>query len=381
MNLRKIRKALGLAFFFIYNRVVQIVPLKNQVSFFTEAHDELTGNLKAMLDYMEKKGDHRRKLVFAKGDRRNSNSFLEFLQICKALSLSKYIFLDDFYGLMSTMKVRKNQEVVQLWHGCGAYKKFGFSRLETDLKGGRVHSGYKRYTKVTVTSEDIRDCYAEAFGVPIGNVSAKGSPDTDVLFDENYKIGSRTLLEFMYPCTKDKKLVLFAPTYRGNRVEKAGYDFEKIRPEQIMKDLGEEYVMLVRWHPAIYANIKSGRENFQLAEGMIDVSSCSDVNTLLGAADILVTDYSSIIFDWYIMEKPIIFYLYDKDVYEGDRGLYFPIENYIYGELATDYNELIHALKASKNNESKRNRFGNQFMAACKGKSCENVYKWIFENN
>ena len=125
------------------------------------------------------------------------------------------------------MKVRKGQEIVQLWHGAGAYKKFGFSRANGD-EGIKIHKGYRKYAKAIVSAEPIRKCYAEAFDIALQKVQATGVPRTDIFFDQEYIKNKREELYRDFPFLKDKKVILFAPTYRGTRAEDAAYDFDKI---------------------------------------------------------------------------------------------------------------------------------------------------------
>ena len=111
-----------------------------------------------------------------------------------------------------------------------------------------------------------------------------------------------------------------------------------------------------------------------------DLSEERDINELLLVTDILVTDYSSVIFDWAFLNKPIIYFAYDKEDYENGRGLYFPFKEYIFGEVAKDTKELIKAIKKADLCEDKREKFIEKFISACDGKSTEKTYKWIFES-
>lgn len=380
MNMRRIRKMAALIYFYVYNRLISVFCAmdENTVVFLTDARDRIDGNLKAIYDFMEKSNCDYKKIVFTRGDKRKAMSFRQFKTICRVMTCSKYILLDDFYGLTSAMRLRKNQKLIQLWHGSGAYKKFGFSRLSSDLSGSRVHGGYRKYTGVTVSSEGVRECFAEAFDIPLDRVEALGSPRTDVLFDIDYTVKAKSKLIEKYPKLEGKKIILFAPTYRGGRVEQADYDFDKLSPKELMNEISGS-IILVRWHPALLANIKNGTRHFDLPEGMIDVSEYEDINELIASADVLITDYSSIIFDWFITKKPIVFYLYDMGEYEGARGLYFELEEYIYGTLAVNFDELVDAIKTPEFCSEKRDEFNRRFMMACDGRSCEKVCKWIFE--
>ena len=383
MSMRKIRKALALTYFYIYNRIAPtFLKLDDKgVVFLTDAHESLDGNLKAIKDYIEAEKFDLRIQSFCRGDRRKAISFSEFKAICRAMSSCKYIILDDFYGLTSTMKLRDGQKLIQLWHGSGAFKKFGYSRLEADMNPRVVHSGYRKYTGALVSAEGVRKCFAEAFGISVDKVKALGSPRSDMLFDDEFKTESKSKLISAFPELNGKKIILFAPTYRGDRVEAANYDFDKLSPKQFMSEIGDEYIVLLRWHPALLANVKAGRLNFDLPEGMIDVSEYPDVNELIAASDILITDYSSIIFDWYITERPVIFFMYDLEEYEGGRGLYFELDEYLYGRLARNKDELVTAVREEDMCAEKRAAFGEKFMSACDGHSREKVSKWIFDED
>ncbi len=114
---------------------------------------------------------------------------------------------------------------------------------------------------------------------------------------------------------------------------------------------------------------------------LVDVSDYPDLNELIAASDILITDYSSIIFDWYITGGPVIFFMYDIEKYEGERGLYFDLDEYLYGRLARNKDELVIAVREGDICSEKRAAFGEKFMSACDGHSREKVSKWIFEDD
>ena len=374
---RKIKKAIEQIAFFVYNRIGCLFTKldEKKVVFASEAREELKGNLKAVYEKMP--GDYN-KVIHIKGDRRDSKGFKETLRLWSDLPTAKYILLDDFYGLISTIKVRKGQEIVQLWHGSGAFKKFGFSRVGTGDNISNVHTGYRKYTKASVTAEPIRECFAEAFDIDLKKVQAVGSPRTDMFFDEKAKEEARESVYEAYPQLKDKKVVLIAPTYRGRKVEDATYDFDRLKLGNLIKELGDKYQVVVKWHPALYSNIKRGIVGFD-GEGAVDSSSYSDINDLLVVADVLVTEYSSVIFDWYLLDKPIIYFTYDLEEYEAGRGLYFSFDEYVYGQVATDYEGLLDAIRREDLATEKRNAFGEMFMSACDGRSTERAIEWILE--
>jgi len=353
---------------------------ENKVLFLSDVRETLGGNLELVYNMLP--DEKYNKKVSLKRDRREKRSLKELKELVYDLATSKYIILEDLSRATIPIKLKKGQELCQLWHGAGAFKKFGFSRK--DIK--HVHSAYKKYTKAIVSSNDIIGCYAEAFGITEDKVKATGIPRTDIFFDEQYIKNKKDELYKEYPMLKGKKVVLFAPTYRGTPFSnEANYDFEKLKLDKIYEELKDEYVFVFKWHPAIYNNIQRGIDtlpNFSnYNEFYLDLSHYRDINDLLLVTDILITDYSSVIFDYALVNKPIVYFTYDLEEYENGRGLYYEFKEYVYGDVVKTCDELIKSIKNANMAEELRQKFINKFMSACDGKSTEKTYKWIFENN
>ena len=112
-----------------------------------------------------------------------------------------------------------------------------------------------------------------------------------------------------------------------------------------------------------------------------DFSSYRDINDLLMITDVLITDYSSVIFDYALLNKPVVYFTYDLELYENDRGLYYEFKDYVYGSVSKNSKELVKAIKDGKMMNDKRKAFMKKFMEACDGKSTEKTFKLIFEGN
>lgn len=387
-KLQRIRSLISSICFIIFNRACcAFIKLKDdQVCFLAETHQGLNGNLEAVYNYLKERPELKlRFIIYTKGDRRERHSISAVLNIWKAISTSKYIFLDDLYTSTSYMKARKGQEIIQLWHGAGAYKKFGHSRndLHKNINGKmRVHKGYKKYTKVIVSGSKIAWCYSEAFGVNPDKVFSLGCPRMDQLFNVEYVKNRKEDFLNRYPMLKDKKIVFFAPTYRGTLVREADYDFEQANLNGLASELGDDYIIITRWHPALKNNIKRGISQIKkcdFGDRIIDFTEYGNVNDLLIACDIMVTDYSSIIFDYFPLDKPIVYFAYDKDEYAGDRGLYYDFDKYVFGEVAENFEELLMAIRNEKMYEKERNEFYELFLNSCSENSTEEICKLLFD--
>lgn len=367
---------------FLLKFLPHILPLqKKKVCFLSDSRDVMGGNLGAIYDYLEDKDYHR--VVMFKMDRRLERKFSQELKLIIALVTSRYILLEDMVAITTFLQVRKGQELVQLWHGPGAFKKFGFSRKTNGEKIGAIHTGYKKYTKAIVSANQIKWCYAEAFGINENKIKATGFPRTDDFFNQNYLNQIERKFYQEYPELKEKKIILFAPTYRGTKVGDASYDYQQLHFQELYDQYHEEYVFIIKWHPMYYNNIVLGKQkapDLSQYNGFYrDFSEYRDINDLLIVCDILITDYSSMVFDYVLLNKPIIYFAYDLEEYTsfGGRGLYFDFDNYVYGAVAKDHNELIHAIDHPQLMSEKREKFKMQFMEACDGHSTEKTWNYI----
>ena len=370
-------------YFIIIHEILRKVTSieKNKVFFISDVRENIEGNFEYIWKYLDEYKYN--KVVYLKGDRRNNGGILSFNRMIYDFTTSEVILLEDYFRYTSFVRLKKEQELCQLWHACGAYKKFGYSRLNGN-ENIKIHQGYKKYTKVITSAEAIRENYAEAFGISIEKTKATGVPRTDVFFDEQCKAEKCAKFYEEYPELKNKKIILFAPTYRGKRAEDASYEFGEIEFESLYQQLKEEYVIIFKWHPALYNNLKRKHilvyDESKYKDFFYDMSEKREVNDLLFVADILVTDYSSVIFDYVLLNKPIIYFMYDIEQYEGGRGLYYELEEYLYGPIVKTTNDLIMAIKEEKNFKIERQKFMDKFMSACEGCATERVCQWIWGN-
>ncbi len=379
---RRIKEGVQAVAFAAVNRAISLcAPLKeDHVLFASDVRAEIGDSMEFVRDAMP--AGLKAEYAF-RADRRLSRGLRGWFSMAKSMSTCKYILLEDYYRPVSFMRVRPGQQICQLWHAAGAYKKFGYSRAG-NAEHIKVHKGYRKYAKAITSAEAIRANYAEAFGISMDKVKATGVPRTDIFFDQDYIEKTRAELYEAYPVLRDKKVILFAPTYRGLRADDAEYDFSKLDPDKLYSTLGEDYVFVFKWHPATYNNLRfEDRQAYALekyGDFFLDLSQERDINDLLLITDVLITDYSSVIFDYYLVGRPVVYYTYDLEEYEAGRGIYYPFERYLYGPVVRDQDSLMQAIKKADLCEDKRALFGETFMSACDGHATERTCAWLFED-
>lgn len=340
-----------------------------RIFFFSKSRNDLSGNIKFIYDEIIK-DDNYKVNYFVKFVKNYKFSFRDKNYIAKMMAKSKYIFLDDYCEPVYEIKLRKNTKLVQLWHAMGAFKKFGYSRPEDNETFNTIH---KNYTDAIVSSENIRKDYAEGFGISIDKVHPTGIPRTDIFFDKNYKKDVIERIYKKYPRLKGKKVIMFAPTFRGDGPRRY-YDFKLIDFKKLEKEFGEDYVFIIKLHPFIH---NKPDFNFEKSKFYIDLTSEREINDLLFITDILITDYSSVIFEYSFFERPVVFYLPDLEEYKNKRDIYYPLEDYLYGDVATNMKELVSAIKKKKVDKKKIKEFKEYFCSACDGNSTKKVIEKI----
>ena len=257
------------------------------------------------------------------------------------LARSEYVFLDNVFLPMAYMTFRKNVKVVQLWHGCAAIKKFG-----QDANRGTLAELERRanqaYTHVIVNASSVVDLHASAFGVDKTRIYPLGLPRTDPLFNQKYLNEAADKLQTRYPQIREKRRILYAPTFRDDDLESSRL-YEDL--EWLSQRLDSNDILLLRLHPFVSARWKHRIEGCQL-KNVIDLSEYPELNAVLAVTDVLVTDYSSIIYEFAVFERPIIFYAYDRHHYESNvRGFYVDYEQYVPGPVANNLHELLKYLQ------------------------------------
>ena len=142
--------------------------------------------------------------------------------------------------------------------------------------------------------------------------------------------------------------------------------------EALKKEGKEEWRILVKYHPFIH-DIKMP----EFSEDILDVSDEPEVNDLLPAIDLIITDYSSLIFEAAILDIPMIFYAFDLEEYEKERGFYYDFESFVPGKIVRSFSELLEVMEKEDYETEKIERFKQRFFDYWDGKSTERVVELI----
>lgn len=263
------------------------------------------------------------------------------------LATARLFIVDDYFFPLYVIRPRPGTWTVQTWHASGAFKKFGLSVLDKSFgatealtRKVRIHGNYDT---CLIGSPAGAAFYAEAFGQPLERFAPEiGIPRTDVLLDPAIVTDTARAVRERYGIAAGKRVVLYAPTFRGDSVGRAVAG-PSLDLRVLYELLGDDHVVLLRLHPFIRA---ASAIPPALAAFAIDVSDHPEINDLLLASDVLVTDYSSVIFEYALLRRPMVFFAPDLDAYEGERGFYFDYRTGVPGPVFASTEEVAAYLRA-----------------------------------
>jgi teichoic acid ribitol-phosphate primase len=352
--------------------------LRRRVVLATSHADELGGNLASIRDDLAARHPSVPVTVLAyrpvRGARGRIAAAWHSVVAAHYLATSRVFIVDDYFFPIYVVQPRAGTTIIQTWHACGAFKKVGYSVLDKSFgvdeslaRRVRIHSNYD---VCLVASQSAAVHYAEAFRQPLDRfVSHLGIPRTDVFFGEERLARSREAVRRRYGLTDGRRVVLYAPTFRGDSVTDA-HATDDLDIALLREALDEDHVLLVRLHPFIRSRSPIGPE---LGDFAIDVSDHPDINELMLVSDVLVTDYSSAIFEYALLGRPMVFFAPDYEAYERERGFYFDYRTGVPGPIFETTAALTEYLRAGAFDTDLVERFRDASFDVADGRSATRV--------
>ena len=284
----------------------------NQILFLSEREPEKNGNLMLVKKWFEENEPEVEITTFINTKTVDQLRKKELRDCAFKCATSAVIILEDFYPQLHSIQKRSETKIVQLWHACGAFKTFGLTRMGKQGGAPQTSMNHRNYDLVPVSSDTVRDIYAEAFGISGSKVQALGVPRTDLLFDWDYEEKKRGELYGKYPILKENRVILFAPTFRGDGNKDAYYPLEAFDVNHFMERQPEDTVLILKNHPFVKQKFTV---DAQWQDRVLDLSGEEHINDIMLISNLLITDYSSSVFEAAILELPMLFYAFDEKEY------------------------------------------------------------------
>jgi len=354
-NLKRLRTAIFRGIYTVSRRVVR----KNghRVLFTSDSRAELSGNLAHIHARMLERGldrDYRLSTAFKSSivDRR---PVMEKFLFPYRLATADVILLDDYHPMLYTIPFGTDVRIIQVWHASGAFKTVGYSRIGKPGGPSPFAKSHKNYTHAIVSSEHDVPFYAEAYGLPEERIIATGIPRMDLFFDDVYKARAIESVYSAMPRLRGSRVILFAPTFRGSGPSDAYYDFDQLDlPALYELCVEQDAVVVFKMHPFVRAALGIPPE---FSDRFFDATTSREINDLLLVADLVVTDYSSVVFEYSTLKRPMLFFAYDLDEYIASRDFYEEFTEFVPGKIVTTFSALLDAMRTGDFEAEKVERF------------------------
>ncbi|MBR0529758.1 MAG: CDP-glycerol glycerophosphotransferase family protein [Ruminococcus sp.] len=330
---------------------------KGLVLFADAHHNDCPFSMRVMRKKVAQMGDMHIKefyLDFSKCGKLQMARFI--LDFMTAFGRAEYVFICDTFLPVSSCKKRRETFVTQLWHSCGLLKKAGYDSKDCvpSFYKGEVFGGYDLWT---VSAECVAPIMAESMHQKLENVKALGVSRTDIYYSKKYNDLCREKFFKAHPDAAGRTIVLWAPTFRGNAAE----------PFVVGEDIIEQVCKARGWYL-----IKKLHPHMQSDDGF-------PTERLFAVADILVTDYSSVVFDWLLYKKPFVFFAPDLREFDTQRGFYVDYFSFP-TTVAQTADELAEAVEQELlcRSTADLEACAEYHMSACDGHATDRIINVIF---
>lgn len=316
---------------------------QKHILFLSDQDDKLVNNMAALYSRMEERQlQESFKIDLFLRKKTSKMQIMSSLFMIFKIAGADFIFIDDYVAMLDWIKIPKSTTLIQLWHAGAGFKAIGYSRWG-HYGCVRPYCGHRQYTYCTAGSANIAEFFSEQFGISDQQIIPAGMPRMDQYLNVKKRQQATEILYRTFPQITGKQVLLFAPTYRGRNRLKAYYPYEKIDFESLYHFSRENnWIVLFKMHPFVSEPVPI-QEGFQ--DCLIDVTSYPDINTLFYVTNLLVTDYSSCIYEFSLMHKPMLFYAFDKEQYASARGFHRDYDSNVPGKVCLNFSDLMEALQ------------------------------------
>lgn len=291
----------------------RLCKVKNKIVYISRQSDSMSLDFELLVSRMQKERPDVKNVVLARKISGGNKSILTYpfhmLRQMYHLATSKVVVLDGYCIVACVLPHKKETKVVQMWHAAAAIKKFGYQTLNkpsgSDSEMAKIMKMHHHYDYVLAPSTITGKHYQEAFGVSKEKIVYIGMPHFSTLgeFDVSEE------MDDVYPILQEKTNILYIPTFRKG---------ESVRLDELIQGVDfEKYNLIAQLHPLDLVGTHDDRVIYDKQFTVYD---------WIKKADIVITDYSSLIIECVILKKRLYFYLYDLEKYALDPGLNLDFE-------------------------------------------------------
>ena len=342
----------------------KLFKTRDQITLISRQSNTITDDFELLKKELEKK--YKVVVLCKKMENKILYAFHMIVQMYH-ISRSKVVILDSYSIVVSNLKHKKDLNLIQIWHALGLIKKAGYSILDKEegrsSKTSIALNMHKKYDYVFTTSENCISAMSEVFGCNESIVYSVPLPRIDLLKNKEYISKKQNEIYKIYPKLKDKKNIIYAPTFRKD---------EEVMKEKVMELVDsfnyKKYNLIIKLHPLSKIEINDSR--------VIKDTKFSSLE-MMYVSDIVIGDYSSLTYEAGILNKKQIFYAFDLNSYKGKRDFFINYEKEIPGPILENAKDIIDFIDKNDYTKYRNNKFISKYVDINIKNYTKNMCKYI----
>lgn len=371
-----LKKLLGKLIRILYRFVYRFIPCQEKTILFISFHVAviliIQWQFTNIFQNIHQYADYR--CIYAIKNHKQKKLKIENARIIEYFSIAYFFYLARSKYWIANCKLPKyvlkkdSQVYLQTWHGTPLKKlahdievpegtTFYRSEMSVEEMRSTYDNDVSKYNYMISPSAFTTEVFQSAFAIERERLIETGYPRNDIL--SNYNSDDIKKIKDKLNLPEGKKIILYAPTWRDNSYNLKGYTFKlEVDFKKWQKILGTDYIVIFKPHYLIVNDF----DLEAVKEFVYYIDPKEDISSLYLIADVLVTDYSSVFFDYAILKRPIYFFMYDLDTYRDElRGFYLDIYHDLPGDVIESEDELIQKIFSEKFDYNRLQIFNEQF--------------------
>ncbi len=372
-----LRSIYNIEYIFLHRRdVTDVHSLKSpRILLMSDQSEEMGSNMAAFKNALIREGYKPDELLRAITTKHYS--LLHWIKSLSKIASSDFIFLDDHSQTTDWLTI-KGAVITQLWHSGAGFKSTGYSRFGMPASPA-PKSGHRQYKYGIAGSKKIRHFFSEVWGINDEDVLPTGMPRLDEYLDEEYRKKTVERLFKDYPMLCKPRVILFAPTYRGENKRNASYPYAMLDIKRLYELCqSTDSFIIFKMHPYVTEPVPIPEK---YKDRMLDLTSYPNINDLFYITDLLITDYSSSIYEFSLMHKPMLFYAFDIDTYTKERGFHRDYRKNVPGKIVETFDDMINAIRDNDFEEEKVTEYIDNNFEHVDTNACSRIIDWIIRGN
>ncbi len=357
---------------FIYS-ILKLLPQQDKILFLSRQSNKPSIDILALSDEFVKKHRSFKSIILCKtldGNIFNKIGYcFHMLRQMYHLATAKIVVLDSYAILVSLLNHRKSLFVVQMWHSVGTMKKFAYSILDkpegSSSKLAHSMHMHENYDYILCAGDGYVQHLAEGFNYSKDKIVVLPLPRVELLQDKDFANKKRQAIYDKYPELKERKNIVYVPTFRKDADEHARFLDEITALNDEFKNYSSDYNLIIKAHPL--SGISTKYEEFSSFD-------------MLFIADYVISDYSCIIYEAAILHIPLFFYTYDYESYISKRDIYMDYPNEIPGPMYNNSCDLLKAISNNNYNMEMQEQFLSKYVSWNRPHIIKDIVDFLWSN-